>query len=264
LGNGTLAGIGTTYLGVGAGPHFGTNPTQLFGTATDTNNDAHVIRCQLPASGDSYYSATVASGSYARCTWTDMSPNPNNLSAIMVAFDPTYDKARFSNFANQVVQGNYLLFHALRGNQDSYGWLGAVDISSNQVSGMAGLAPLWKRGGADDKSFRGCAIHAMHPVLGTHKMSFTGKTMYQSGQGMGPYTSTLSAAMTISQTTISLISNTPTSPYPDTTLYDVASGDEISVDGESMYLGSNVGGTTWNVSRAKARTVGRRITVGLA
>src|ERR1051326_3828732 len=129
LSGGTLPGIGTNYVGVQSGSHFGTNPTQVFATAIDTNNDVHVVRCQLPVSGSSYYNSNVAPGTYALCNWTDMTPNPNNLSALMVAFDATYDKSKFGNLTNSVVQGNYLLFHALRGIQDSYGWLAAVDIS---------------------------------------------------------------------------------------------------------------------------------------
>src|SRR6266545_5014212 len=205
LGNGTLTGIGTTYFSVSGGSHFGANPTQLFGFAGDANNDAHVIRCQLPASGNSYYNTTIGPGTWASCTWTDMTPNPNNLSALMLAFDPTYDKTKFGSLANSVVQGNYLLF-------------------------------------------RWCGIHAMHPALGTNKMSFTAKTMYEGGVGKGQYTVTLNGAMTNSQTTITFSSNTPTSPNADTTLYDIAGGDEINVDSEVMYLGSFVSGTTWNIA----------------
>jgi len=256
LSGGSLAGFPSALFLSAVTPHFGIDPTQLFYIArdgTDQTGNAQVIRCQLPASGDTVYDTSAVSGAFAPCNFTNLTSS-NSLKAQLQAFDATWDQTSFGNFANQVVQGNYLLFTALRGNQDSYGWVGAVDLST-LVPSVAGFAPLWQRGGSGALSFRWCSIHTSHPALGTSKMSFTAKTMYQSGVGMGPYTTNLSGAMTNVQTTVTFTSNTPTSPNPDTTLYAIAAGDEIQIDNEIMYLGSNTSGTTWNVTRGQAGTV---------
>ena len=247
---GQLPGFNSGMFFPASNPHFGTDPTQLFYLAvdgTDGNGNAQVVKCQLPPSGDTVYDSSAASGASAPCTFSNLTSS-NNITAQLVAFDPTFDPTKFNIGSNQVVQGNYLLFTALRGNQDSYGWIGAIDLTTTPAT-VVGFAPLWQRGGSGALSFRWCAIHTGHPALGAGaKMSFTAKSMYQSGVGMGPYTVTLNGAINDSQMTVTLSSNTPTSPFADTTLYAIAAGDEILVDSEVMYLGSFVSGTTWNIA----------------
>lgn len=246
---GQLVGFNTGMFFPASNPQYGTNPTQLFylvRDGTDGNGNAQVVRCQLPASGSSAYNASAASGADAPCTFANLTSS-NSITSQLQAFDPMWDGVKFGNFANQVVQGNYLLFNALRGGQDSYGWVGAIDLSTT-VPSVVGFAPLWLRGGSGALSFRWCAIHTAHPALGSNRMSFTAKAMYQSGLGAGPYITTVASAMNNSQMTITLASNTPTSPNPDTTLYSIAPGDEIKVNNEVMYVGSFISGTTWNLS----------------
>jgi len=271
LQGGSLAGFNSSMFFSASNPHFGTNPTQLFYLAidgTDGNGNAQVVKCQLPPSGDAVYGSSAASGAHAPCTFTNLTAS-NNITAQLVAFDPTFDPTKFNIGSNQVVQGNHLLFTALRGNQDSYGWVGAIDLTTTPATVVA-FAPLWKRGGSGALSFRWCAIHTGHPALGASQMSFTAKTMYQTGVGLGPYTTTLSGAMNDTQMTITFASNTPTAPFADTTLYPIAAGDEVQLTGEVMYLGSFVSGTTWNIAArgvagggaAKAHSNGETVLMG--
>src|ERR1051325_2218697 len=234
---GVITGFGSGMFFPASTPHFGSNPTQLFYVASDSSNVLHVLKYAFPASGNSYYDTSHTTGTDAPCTFSnasDLTPGPNTLNTQLAAFDSNWN-TNFSNAINQWVQGNYIMFSLQRGNQDSYGWMAAADLTTSPASVIA-LAPLWQRGGTGSLSFRWCAIHTSHPALGTNKMSFTAKAMYQSGVGMGPYTVTLNGAMNDTQTTITFSSNTPTSPFADTTLYNIAAGDEVQLPGEVMYL----------------------------
>jgi hypothetical protein len=107
-------------------------------------------------------------------------------------------------------------------------WLGAWKISTASV---VGLLPLWQRGAAvAAPGFRWCGIHTPHQALGTNKMSFTAKALYQNQLG-SDYRVTITSSMTNSQTTVTFSSNTPVSGFDGTsTLYDIAAGDEILID----------------------------------
>ena len=257
ISGGGMSGIGTTYLSVGSGSVFGSDPTQLFGFAQDSSGNYHVIKCQLPASGNSYYDAPVADGTSVSCTWTDMTPNPNNLDALMLTFsnlsDTSYDHTKFNPGAQPHTQGNYLIFNAPRGYQDSYGWVGVVDISGSTAT-VVGMLPVWKRGGASmAKTLRWAGIHSSHSVLGSNSSetqwaSFTTKTMYEAGVGRR-FVTHLSGAMNNTQMTITFTSNTPACTTNSETLYDIVAGDGIWVDAEAMILGSLVSGTTWNIAQ---------------
>src|SRR5438128_5084677 len=49
---------------------FRTDPTKVVQIFFDNSRNAHVVQCQLPASGNSYYDLSVAGGSTTTCTWS--------------------------------------------------------------------------------------------------------------------------------------------------------------------------------------------------
>lgn len=258
MSSGVLPDMPTTYFTAGATSKF--DPLgRLYQLGLDGSGEPHVLRCTMPASGNSAYDADLSSGVDAPCTFADLTPNPNNLAVLNLTFDATFDKTKFFNYYRQSVGGNYLAYNVIRGIQDSYGWVGMVNVSANPITAVSALMPLWKRGSAAvGTSYRWCGIHGSgnSPESGP-VIALTPKTLYAGGgPGLGPYTVTLGASMTLSQTTITLSSNTPTSPNADTTLYAIQAGDEIGIPndatGEHMTLGSFVSGTTWNVTRGIA------------
>jgi hypothetical protein len=225
----------------------------------DSNGDEHVVLCQLPSSGDTYYDQSVVPNTNASCVWSDRTPNPNNLALLVYNFvhnfDPSYDfdKTKFSIGSQQWMQGNYLCHVDFRGNQDTYAWIGAVDTSTNPATVTGQM--LQCRGGAlsGAESSRWCAVHTSHPVLGAPpKMSWTAKT--PNGSNVTLWQTTITGAITSSQLTVTFATNTPLDVTTgDTPPYSIQSGDEVYFDPQTgnqeiAILGSNVSGTTWNIA----------------
>lgn len=258
---GVITDFGSATYFEAANPHFGTDPRKLYYTMPDSNGEAHVIMCYLPVSGSTTYDNSVASGADAPCNFSqssDLTPNPNTLTDQALVFDNTFVPANFGFGNNNWVQGNYLHFTALSGVQDTYGWVGSIDLTTSPAT-LVAFMPLWKRGGASEKSFRWCGIHTAHPALGTNFISFTAKTMYQDIIHSNFHT-TLNGAINDTQMTITFASNTPLGrsnsvdpPVYNENIGSIQEGDEINlrdVNGirEAMYLGSFISGTTWNIA----------------
>lgn len=264
----SLTGIPTTYLGVkNGGAKFGTNPTQLFAIMGDNSGNAHVVMCQLPASGDTYYDSSVAADTFASCTWSDRTPSPNHLTKLFQDFAAldsrgfTFDATKFAIGSQQWTQGKYLCTVNFRGNQDTYAWLAAIDTSTNPAT-VTGLTPQYQAGAASGaNSARWCGIHTAHPIIDppNHaKLSWTSKT--PNGSGVTLWMTALSGAMDASQTTVTFTTNTPTdSTTSDTAPYNIQAGDEVYLDSQGAnqeigILGSFVSGTTWNITRGTGGT----------
>ena len=86
------------------------------------------------------YSGTYASvnpGSVASFTWeTFFSGSPG---ALLHGFEPSFDASAFACSFN--VGGQYALMNCLRNWQDSYGWVGVVDMGNRQPIGNCGSDP---------------------------------------------------------------------------------------------------------------------------
>src|SRR5207245_539281 len=105
----------TNYVGT-TSSKFGASPRDVYQVFGDDNNDVHLIKCQLPASGSSYWNTSDTGGAEVNCSWSDQTPNPNNLTRRLEAFatagGDTYDKTKFAGFNYQWTNsaGTYLHF----------------------------------------------------------------------------------------------------------------------------------------------------------
>lgn len=243
---GTLTGFSTTHYPGFVSANFNTgDATKTYSIINDDTGDSHVIRCALPASGNVYYATDRGAGLNASCTWTDLTASPT-LAAQMLTFDAAFDKTKFAGYGNQWVQGHYLMFAANRGQQNSYAWVGAFDLNTNMV---VALFPAYSRASTLSGNWRFCGYHTPQANLGSNLMSWESHDLVDSsGAGEGPYSTTLTASMDATQLTMQLASNTPSSPFADTTLYAFQAGDEVRIDeNEIVILGAFISGTTWNI-----------------
>lgn len=245
LSGGTLTGFSTNHYAGFVSSSLGPDSTKNYSIFTNDSGDAQVIRCALPASANSYWGTDVGMGINASCTWSNLTSS-TSLSDQLVAFDGTFDKTKFTAYGNQWVQGHYFMFAAARGAQNSYAWVGVFDLNTNAV---VALFPAYSRSSTLSGNWRFCGYHTPQANLGSSIMSWESHDLVDSsGAGEGPYTTTLTASMDMTQLTMQLASNTPTSPFADTTLYAFQAGDEVRIDeNEIVVLASFVSGTTWNL-----------------
>lgn len=266
---GDITGLQAITPAVSFGAMFDpSDPTKIyFGVAAESNNESHFVRCKLPNSGNSYYDTEVAPDAYAPCgaaQWTDLNAT-TTLNDMMVTFTSgAYDKTKFQSIVPWM-QDHYLMFMLRRGNQDSYGWLGVFDVNTSTV---IAAFPSWQGGGSGILNLRWCGMHTPHAALGTSKMSWTPKSMYQSGVGLGPYFSTMTSNCDNStDPCVFTVNGPPTSANADTTLLaDATVGDEIAwTNGNPSERGviTAKSGNTWTVSRHKFGTSIRSHTVGV-
>lgn len=256
--SGEMTGIQQIFPSCSFGSMFDpTDPTTLyFGVTAESDNMSHVARCKLPNSGDSYYDSSVAADAYATCTWTDLTAG-TSINAQLTTFDGTYDSSKFQSIVPWM-QDRYFMFMFRRGVQDSYGWLGVYDTNSGVRNVIAGF-PSWQGGGSGLLSFRWCGMHTPHAALGTTKMSWTPKSMYQSGVGLGPYSSTMTSGVNSTDDPCTFtVDGPPVSVSADTTLLtDAAIGDEIAwtnANPSERGVITAKTGNTWTVSRGKFGT----------
>jgi len=149
------------------------------------NNHSHLLKCQLPASGSSFYNASSIYPNAQVCvgtqnsvqtgTWADLTPAPNTLDVLVKAFDPSFPTA-FLNVGSTPngSQGHYLPMTTLASTQDSPGYLAVYDLSqpgctsgSPTSSCIAAGTAVWKWSGWQNASLtnsgaRWCVYHATH------------------------------------------------------------------------------------------------------
>lgn len=190
--------------------------------------------------------ASVAPGTNASFTVTNMTPEPNYLGALAHAYDTSFDPSKFG--CNLGSGGPYGLISCQRGIQDSYGWQFVMDMANGTI--IAGNNVM------ANSQTRWCGIHSpyMVPNLAVSYTISHGLTS-GGGLGLGPYETTLTANIGSTDTTFTVASeplNTSDAviePY----VMDAAVGDKFVIHD----AGSNIeyvtitgkSGTTWTVTR---------------
>lgn len=243
LSGGVLADIpSASYLGAASAPFDYLDPTKIYGIVPGTL-DLHIVKCKLPASGNSYYNASQPANSFASCTFSDLTPG--GLKAAIKAYDSTFDKtifdgAGFEGIANQYIE---LTARSGSGRQDHLSWAAAFDTTSNTIIGAFNIAAA-----TSPSICRWCSFHSTHQA-NVNWFGFTIKYLQESGfPGGGPYTTPLNGAIDNSQTTIVVTGNPAAVLAPTSLGYNPAIGDAFNIDSEYMEI-TGIAGNTWTVTR---------------
>lgn len=126
-----------------------------------------------------YVSAPGSSVSLTRTTLL------SNLPAAIHTFNSAFVPADFSCGASSSM-GDYIIFQCKRGNQDTYGWVVVVRISTASVIAAAQTY--------NNIQCRWCAIHQTYPMYDQGAVGIETHSFVGGGIGGGPYTSTYAGA----------------------------------------------------------------------
>ena len=178
--------------------------------------------------GGGNISTTVYSGDYTGKTpeysveFSSATPLMSNLPGALLAFDSTFDGAHFPCGLDTAI-GDFVHFHCARGNQDTYGYVGALRIST--------ALPVALTRVPDNPATSWCATHQIVP-MGYDEAMFQIIPHYfatGSGFGGGPYVNTYTGGTTLS----SVATTIPVSGEPDYPLATFASPPSTTT---SVYL----------------------------
>jgi hypothetical protein len=201
------------------------DPTVYYGTATDVDGKTILVKAQLPTSGNSFYNASKVMDTHATTTWSVLTAD---LETAMHTFDSSYDASKFGCSFSHVQRGT-VFARCFYGQQDSMGWVVAVNGSTGAIIGM--LAS-WKSTGT-----RWCGYHTEEPASqDATYFNYTVSDMHATGgnAGGGPWTlntaNSLSATSELASDTITVASLSPASTNDPATLYDLQAGDVLSLD----------------------------------
>ncbi len=235
--------------------NFDTNdPTKIYTVMLENGNThAHVVSCNLPASGTSFYNASQVSSSPNACaSWTDLTPSPNQLDVMLTAFDSSFNGTKFANYEDLTTQGGNLIMFDWATAQDTLGWVIAYSPGSNAIKGAFAA---WKGGGTNASGtaagFRWCSEHSIHALPPTQGdwVEFDGKYAFNNTNFGGPYATSLTAAINSTQTTIPVASTIPIEPSDGASLFPFAVGDIITVDNAEWMQITGITGLNLTVIR---------------
>jgi len=241
------------YLGWIKNPYPVLDPVdnRIYQSSTDVNGNA--ITISLAYSGDF---SPVAPGTQApMITETFVSGSIGNL---MKAFNPAFDSQRFS--CNLFVKGPYGQISCAAGLQDSYGWLGVLDMGNRQPIGNCGSNPMQcphviaTAQTYANRATRWCGLHNTQIIDGVPLYSLTLHTMAgpDGNTGAGPYVNTLTSAIGAGDTTLT-VSGEPKSSSPvDGYLQDAQAGDIFMFqdNGEMIMIAAKMNPSSWQVTRS--------------
>jgi hypothetical protein len=240
------------FLGYIRNPYFALDPTdnKVYQSSYYTNGGSTLER--LTYSGD--FSSATPGALAPTITETFFSGSAGDL---MKAFNPAFDSQRFG--CNLSVRGQYGQITCAAGIQDTYGWLGVLDMGNRQPIGNCGSDPgrcphvIATAQTYSNPTTRWCGLHNTQIIDGAALISATFHTMLgPNGQtGTGPYVSTLTSAVGTGDTTFN-VSGEPRSGSPlDSYLQDAQAGDVFTFqdNSERVTIAAKISPTSWLVTR---------------
>lgn len=161
----------------------------------------------------------------------------------------TFSNTQFSACVFRGIKNNYLIVHCLRGNADTYAWIGVLDMNASNAV-VAAMSQY------DHPRSRWCSIHSYEEIGDQNVHMYTTQVLSKGPDtpvGGGPYYVQLSSAVLAGDSTISVNSINPTSAYPDTNLMLLAVGDVLLINNAEYVRVTSISGTgpyTLGVTRA--------------
>jgi len=244
--------------------------------------DPNVVYCN-PANSNNFYKGTLtgndveaARSANVTATWKQIgSSTLSNLAqtfynAHAAEYEVTYDSTKYTCKAYGV-QNGYALLVCRRSTQDSYGWVGVLNLSTESV---IALLPEFNSAAA-----RWCGIHTYENPGHVNVWFDTTQTLSGASTGRGTYQAKLASAIaSTTQTSITVESaslwNTswgtapsdgePVSQYDEHYLQSVKTGDVFRIGSEFVRVTAKSSSNSWTISRGEGGTTASTYPAGTA
>ena len=165
------------------------------------------------------------------------------LQTAMHTFDTSFVTADFT-CSPYIAMGDYVHLICSRGSQDSYAWVGAFKISTQQIVAAARVD--------SNIQCRWCAVHQIVAMYDQPAMQIITHYFAGGGVGGGPYINTYTGGGTLDATTTTIsVSGEPACAGcgADTSVALAQAGDVFQIDSEGVQIVTKTSPTSWVVTR---------------